>query len=406
MRYINGKLFIFDKLVKKDFAIVDKKIILNNFNLNDTIIDLNGLTVLPGLVDLHIHTRNPGYEYKEDLSYLNQALLYGGFCNGLAQSNIKPLPININYLNYAQNILNKLDSKIIQVGRITNNNLTIVNKSYWSKVLYVTDDGQCVKDKTEMLKAIQFAKKYNTLLILHEQDYKIKGNLYSCNFAKDHNLKSFSEKYEANIVLRDLLLNKDYNAKMHIQHVSTLESLKIILKYKKIISNLTFEFTPHHLFLDNEAIKDHGFYKMNPPLTSKLNRLEFIKAFKNGLVDVIATDHAPHSNKEKDCNYKNALNGIIGLETAFAIINTIIKKYDINLKRLVDAMSIFPGRLINIDNSIFENNIANLTIVDLDCKWIFKQENIKSKAKNSPFINKEFIGKVKKVIIDGKLFNL
>ncbi len=405
IKYINCYLFIKDKLVKKDFAIINNKITFNNLDNIEKIINLKNLVVLPGFVDIHIHSRNPGYEYKETLENLNKSLIYGGFTHAIAQSNIKPLPIDKKTFNNAQSLLRILESNVIQAGRITNNNKMIENEEYLKNINFITDDGMSVVDKNEMLKALKLAKKYNIQILLHEQNPEIKGVMYDCSLSKEMNFKSFKENYESDWVERDIKLNISINAKIHLQHISTIKSLKLFKKYKKKM-NITAEVTPHHLFLDNEMIKNNGIYKMNPPLSTPKTRKKLIDAFKKGIIDIVSTDHAPHDFKEKEGGFKNSVNGIIGLETSFAIINTLVVENNIELKRLIYAMSINPGRIMNINNEIFEGNLANLTIVNLDKKWIIKKEDIKAKFANSPFINKKVIGKIMKVIINGKFISL
>ncbi len=407
MKYINGSIYIDGQLIKKDFAIINNKITFKNLNTIKEIYNLKSLAVLPGFVDIHVHTRNPGYENKDTLKHVNLSLLYGGFTNALAQSNVKPLPIDIKSLTFAQEMMNKLDSNVIQTGRITEDNKTIIDKHYWKTVKFITDDGMPVIEESQMKIALKLAKKYNVQMLLHEEDVSIDGHLYHGKFAKKYNLKSFDSDYETNCIKRDIRLNTDINANIHLQHISTLESLIAFEKARTSGMNITAELTPHHLILDNEMIPDNdGVFKMNPPLPTPQNRKLLINAFKNEIITIIASDHAPHMENEKKGGFANSLNGVIGLETAFSLINTLCIKENIALNIMVNALSINPGKLIKVNNQIFEDNLANLTIVDLHEKWEFTKRDIKSKATNTPFLGIKLIGRVKKIIINGKLHEL
>ncbi len=410
-KFINGNLYIDGSIIKKDFAIDNKGKItfkkVNNVNENVLVYNLDGLTVLPGFIDIHVHTRNPGFEIKDNLENVNESLLFGGYTHALAMPNTKPSPNSIKSLLRIQKLLNdKLLSNVIQVGRITKKNKTIKDKKYWKNVKFVSDDGLPVINKKQMHKALKLAKKYNVQMLLHEQDIDILGYAYNSDFSKKFSIPSFASEYESNIINRDIKLNKNINAKIHIQHISTLEGV-ILYSKAKTMMNISAELTPHHLLLDNSMLHfDDGHFKVNPPLPTISSKKALIGAFKEEIINIIATDHAPHEEKVKALDFIKAANGFIGLESCFGLINKFIITHSLPLYILVNAMSINPGKIIGINNVIIEKNLANLTIVDLSEKWLFNKFSIKSKSFNSPFLNSELIGKVKMIIINGKFYDL
>ncbi len=406
MKYINGIIYYKGELVKKDFAIVNKRIVFDGLEDMQETKDLKNKTVSPGFVDVHVHTRVPGFEYKEDLEHIENAMLHGGFTHAIAQSNTNPRPDNVKTLKQIQKILDEKKVNIIQAARITKDDQVVDVEKLSKSTRLFTDDGFPVKHEETMLDAIKLAKSTNSTLILHEEDDDIKGKMYHCSLSKEEEIEAFDESYESNIVERDIRLNKEINANMHMQHISTSKSIKAIKKARKEGMNLTAELTPHHMSLDNEMIINDGKFKMNPPLSKPEARKALIKALKDEVITIIATDHAPHSKEEKEGGFQESVNGIIGLESSFAVVNTIAKQNKIPLKTIINAMSVNPGKLMGINTEIQEGSIANLTILDVNKKWVFKSKDIKSKSTNTPFINMELIGKVDSIILNGEYIDL
>ncbi|TCG11392.1 dihydroorotase [Mycoplasma todarodis] len=402
MKYINGVIYYKDELIKKDFAIINKRIVFEGLEEINEEVNLEGKIVSPGFVDVHVHTRVPGFEYKEDLEHIEKAMLYGGFTHAVAQSNTNPKPDNVKTLKEIQGMLDEKRVNIIQAGRITKEDKVVDIEEMSKHTRLFTDDGYPVQDEKEMFKAIQLAKATESTLILHEEDASIKGKMYHCSLSEQENIPAFNEEYESNMVKRDIELNKETNANIHIQHISSKDSIKLIKEAQSQGMNITAELTPHHMALDNEMIINDGKFKMNPPLSNPETRQILIKALKDEVITIIATDHAPHSEEEKSGGFEKAVNGIIGLETSFAVVNTLARKYEITLETIIKAMSINPGKLMGINTKLEAGKVANLTILDVDKKWTFKEENIKSKSKNTPFINMELIGKVDSVILNGE----
>lgn len=393
--YVNGKVLLNGKLVQKDFLIKDSKIYFT-YDKTTNPIDLTGKVVAPGFVDVHVHTRTPGYTHKEDIEHVTKAALKGGFTTIVAMSNINPMPTDEATWKGAQEMANKSEIEIIQSARVTKDGKVTDFEKLSKLTNCFTDDGMPIDDEEAMEKALEEAKKHNVVLMLHEEDHSLKGVAYTSNFTKQNNLPSFGSKYEWRVVERDINLNWEINAPIHLQHISTKETIELLEEAKDSGMRITAELTPHHIFFNNDEIINDGKFKMNPPLGSKADQVALIRAFEEELVDIIATDHAPHTKEEKSGGFEKALNGIIGLETAFAACNT--KLGEANLERLLRAMSINPAKLIGKDIELKDGKVANLVIIDPNKEWTFTEQDICSKSHNSPWIGLTLKGKVEKVI--------
>ncbi len=396
--YVNGKVLLNNKFRKQNFVIYKGKIFLKYDHLHPTkTIDLTGKYVAPGFFDIHVHTRVPGFEKKDDLKHVQESAMVGGVTQFIAMPNTNPMPYNVKILTSIQKMMDESIVNIFQAARITNNNKVVNFATLSKKQKFFSDDGNPVKTSKLMTEALLQAKKHDSILFLHENDPNIAGYAYTSKFSQKYNIKSFSSEYETNIIKRDIELNKEINAKIHIQHISTKEGVQLYKAACKSGMNISAELTPHHLCLNNEDIvSDDSNYKMNPPLGSKKDQKYLIKAFKKGIINIIATDHAPHSILDKKGGFNKAAFGVINLESAFASIYTLLgKRY---LLKIVKAYSINPASLVNIDVNIYNNEKANIVIIDPSYKWTFTKKDIKSKSINSPFINKTFVGKIVKTI--------
>jgi dihydroorotase len=363
IEYINGKILVGNKFVKRSFLIKEGILFFKYSEKPKKVVNLEGKYISPGFFDVHVHTRTPGFAWKDDLNHVQESAMSGGVTMFIAMANTNPEPVNSNILKNIQEMMNKSFLKIYQSARITNKN-NLVSFSELSKLTkFFSDDGNPICNPDIMKNALINAKKYNCILFLHENDCSITGNSYSSQFSKDYNITSFSHEYETNIIRRDIQLNQDINAKIHIQHISTKEGLLLFKNAKKDGMNISAEITPHHLCINNtEILSDNANYKMNPPLGNIEDQKALINAFKAGIIDIIATDHAPHSFEEKNKGFELSAFGIINLESAFAAIYTKLGfKY---LLKIVKAFSINPAKLVGIDLQIKNNSKANITIID------------------------------------------
>jgi len=410
----NGVIYINHKLIKRDILChgnliikIHENIIPENFNF----IDASNLIITPGFIDLHTHLREPGFEYKENILSGTRAAVAGGFTCVCAMANLNPVPDCIKNLELEKKIIkssaccdvlpfmsitkNKLGKKLIRFNNIKN------------LCIGVSDDGDGL-EKNIMREAIKQAYKNNILISSHCEDKKfIKPGacVHDGVFAKKNNLIGISSESEYKYIARDLKLLEKYNARYHICHVSTRESINLIKRAQEKKLRVTCEATPHHLVLCDEDIKTNdGCYKMSPPLRSRDDRKALIKALKNNIINAIATDHAPHSFQEKNSGLTKSLMGISGLETAFAVLHTeLVTHKIISFEKLIYLLTHGPSKIINISCEIKPGAKANLVLLNIKHNWQINSKNFFSKGKSTPFDNKKVIGKVIYTIINGKI---
>ncbi|QBQ07787.1 dihydroorotase [Spiroplasma gladiatoris] len=412
----NAKFFENDNLVVKDILIKNKKIIKieNNIKHDNSfeMYDAKNNFVTPGLIDVHVHTREPGYDYKEDLISVTNSALKGGVTTFCAMANLNPVPDNVqSYENIKKLIKEKSFLNIKQMCAVTKNlntnELVDFEKLSLAGAKYFSNDGYGIQNKKTMKKVLEQIKKYDLLISIHLETEKIKKNKYidKCLLAKEKKLKWFSQKSEVNQLKRDIKLLKKINCKYHVGHLTTKKSVDLIRKYKKNL-NITCEVTPNHLFLQSNDFKeDNGLYKINPPIRKEKDRLALIKGLQDGTIDCIATDHAPHHWDEKKISFKKANFGMIGLDFSFNLIYTeLVKKNILSLKEVIKKMHTNPNKIFQLNqNEIKENHIANLVVWDLESSYVLNKENIKSKSKNTPFLNKELFAKNLLTIFEGEV---
>jgi dihydroorotase len=319
------------------------------------IIDASGLTIIPGLIDVHVHLREPGYEYKETIKTGTLAAIAGGYSTICCMPNTNPVIDDLKSLKLLKKLINQnAQTEVLPYVSITQKQKgeRLVNIPLLAKQCFAfSDDGVGLQSDRLMYQAMQKCYKVNKPIVVHCED----------NSQVD-NAKEYKE------VERDIQFALKCKCQLHICHISTKESIHLIKKAKKNTKQITCEVTPHHLLLNQNDVKDDGKYKMNPPLTDKQSQTALIKAVRDGTIDMIATDHAPHSDLEKNTSYTKSLNGVVGLEFAFSLIYThLVLKKIINFKRLIELMSSNPAKIFHIKNAgeIKVGNLARLTFVDL-----------------------------------------
>ncbi|MCQ2796366.1 MAG: dihydroorotase, partial [Bacilli bacterium] len=327
----------------------------------------NRYTFIPSFVDVHVHFREPGYSYKESILTGSKAASKGGYTTVLTMPNLKPVSDTKSHINEQLKIIKK-DAviEVIPFGAISLNEegkklspLKDVSKL----VAGFSDDGRGVQNDKLMRLAMIEAKKLNKVISAHcEVNSLLKGGyIHDGCYAKKHHHKGISSASEYKEVIRDIKLNKDINCKFHVCHVSSKESIKAIRDAKKKGINITCETAPHYLLLNDSLLKEDGNYKINPPIRSPLDQKELIKAIKDGTIDMIATDHAPHSKVEKLKGLKDSLFGASGLEIAFPLLYTyLVRKKVITLDKLVDLLCVNPRKRFSLkmrdDFSIWDLN--------------------------------------------------
>lgn len=405
----NGYALINDSLEKVDILIDNEKIIKIGKDINSgKIIDCTNLTILPSFIDCHVHFREPGFEYKSDILEGSRCACKGGYTEVFMMPNLKPSPSTKESVELLNNLTKKSVIKSHILGTITKDELSNElsdMKNINEYVLGFSDDGKGVKTSDMMYQAMLIAKSLNKPIIAHCEDEtllyggKVRENIWN----KENNIKGILPFSETIQLARDLVLVEQTNVKYHMCHISSKQSLDLITYYKSKGLNVSVEVTPHQLILNETNLKNEGRFKMNPPLSSESDQFELIKGIIDGRIDMISTDHAPHSNEEKSKDLNDAPFGIVGLETAFPLIYThFVKTNKISLKKMCDLMSFNESKIFNLNShEIKENNLCNIVIVDLNSKYKIKGKDFISKCKLTPFEDMEVYGKVKYTIYNG-----
>ena len=391
MKKVFKNAYCFDdvKISNKPIYVKDG-IIVEEFEIDNQteLIDCNNLALLPSFVDLHVHFRDPGFTYKEDLESGSKAALKGGFTSVLLMGNTKPTVSSVEVYEDIMKRAKDLDLiDINQVYTITKNfdgktldHLDNLPKS----VKFISDDGHGVDDDLTMYKAMLKAKELGVNMTLHEEVRGVSPIDY--------------EIAEDAMTLRDCYYAYKLDCPVHFSHVSTRGSIKAIEYFKNLGAKITCEVTPHHLYL---ADKKREEVKVNPPIRTEIDRLTLIEMIKKGVVDCISTDHAPHSKEDKE----KGSPGFLGLETSFSTVyEVLVKSGEISLNHLIKLMSTNPAKILGLNKGKLEIGYeADFTLIDLDEEYTYREEEILSKSKNSLMIGKTLAGRVKRVYKKGVL---
>ncbi len=382
----------YDILIENDrISKIERNIDVDHSEVS--VIECSGLTITPGLIDVHVHLREPGFSTKETIETATMASLRGGFTDVVAMPNTNPQITDLQSLKIANEMIQR--SSKINVYQSAGISLNLASKTpvdyklmYENGVRVFTDDGYTTMDESIMLLALEFTKTSDAIVMSHCEDH---------NFSSDYKIKPSPNFVESNIVKRDIDMCDSKDVKLHLTHVSTLESLKHIEKAKEEGLNVTCDVTPHHLSLDNENIDVlNPIYKVNPPIRSKSDVDYVTKCLLNGVIDMIASDHAPHEMLTKCGKYEECSFGISGIETSFFIsYSKLVKKEGMKFEDFI--------KLYTLNGSLEVGNIANLSIFDLEYKSKVKSSDFISLGKNTPFEGHEVYGKTKHVIVSGKL---
>lgn len=412
----NAEVYIKGKLLKKDLLIDRKRIAKIESKLDekaDKIIDAKGSCVFPGFIDLHAHLRDPGQTFKEDIVSGTKAAAKGGFTAVCAMPNTEPVTDNIASVEYIQ-LRAKVhgSARVYVVGALTKQSkgeeISEMATMKSGGIVAVSDDGKCVQNARLMLSCLRYAANFDIPVIVHPEDYALAGSgqIHGGIVATRTGLSGISGLAEEVIIARDIMLAESAGARLHIAHISTAKSLELVRAAKAKGLPVTCEVTPHHLVLSEEACLTFDTNtKMKPPLRSETDRLACVEALKEGLIDCVATDHAPHADFEKEREFDHAPFGIIGFETAFAVLyENLVLGGKLSLETLVDSLSIRPAKTLNLPGGEIKiGGVADLTIINLNESTLFTKENIVSKSKNSPWLNMELASRVLYTIVGGTI---
>jgi len=398
-----------------DIFIKDGKIVAIDSKVDaedDEIIDGTGLVCAPGLMDVHVHFRDPGFTYKEDIISGAKVAVAGGFTTVVLMANTNPHVDTVETLEYVLNKGKETDINILTVANVTKDSkgkeLTDFALLSSNGAVGFSDDGIPIMDADLLREAFIKAKEVNMPVSLHEEDPSLITNngINAGKVSEMLGIEGSPREAEISMIKRDIEIAKETGADIDIQHISTKEGVDLVREARKEYSNIHAEATPHHFTLTDEAVMEYGTNaKMNPPLRTEKDRLAIIEGLKDGTIEIIATDHAPHSSEEKAKQLTAAPSGILGLETALPLgITELVDKGYLTVNELIDRMSSGPARLYNMENtagSIEVGRQADLVIFDMNESFTVKGS--KSKSSNSPFIGWKLKGKVKYTICNGRI---
>lgn len=376
------------------------------------VINAEGKLVMPGFIDLHVHLREPGYEYKETIQTGARAAAAGGYTSICPMPNTKPAMDNADMLRRIiekaaqESVVNILPVSAITLEQAGREPVDIKEMQESGAVAF-SEDGKSVMDTALYAKAMREAALYDIPIFAHCEDTSLVGNgvINEGKKSEEFGLPGISNAVEDIIVARDILLAKETGVRLHLCHCSTSDSVRMIGLAKKEGLKVTGEVCPHHFCLSDEDITENDSnYKMNPPLRKPSDVQALIEALREDVIDVIATDHAPHSEEEKKKPFTEAPFGIVGLETAFALTLTkLVKSGYLTLRQMVEKMSVNPARILKLDKGcIGEGKIADLVIADPDAEYTIDNTLFYSKGKNTPFLGLPVTGKVEYTFVSGK----
>lgn len=378
----------------------------------DRIIDGSGLIAAPGLIDVHVHFRDPGFTYKEDLTTGAAAAAAGGFTTVVCMANTKPVVDTVEIYKEIEDRCKKLPIKVLQAAAVSKGfegkQLTDMDALYQAGVRGFTDDGIPLMDADLVKKAMEKARELNVPISLHEEDpaYIKQPGVNQGKVSQQLNYGGASYLAEAVMVKRDCQLALETGATIDIQHISSGQAVDYVKEAKEKGAHVVAEASPHHFTLTEEAVLKYGtLARMNPPLRTEEDRQRIIKGLQEGTIEIIATDHAPHSKEEKEKPLSEAPSGITGLETSLGLgVTELVGNGYLTMMQLLEKMTVNPAKLYHLPQGrLQEGKPADLVLFDPEEEWKVKQ--YKSKASNSPFTGWKLKGKVKYTICDGRIVN-
>ena len=412
----NGNVVLKNSVEKKDILVENGKIVKIADSLpanGGAEIDATGKHVFPGLIDMHVHLREPGFERKEDIESGAKAAVKGGFTQVCCMPNTNPVTDNKVVVTYIKARAKEVNlCKVHPVGAITKGlkgeEMAGIAGMKKAGAVAISDDGVAVKNARLMRLAMEYAKGHNMLCLCHCEDKDLVdgGVVHEGLSATIAGLKGIPRVAEDVIIAREIALAETLDAPVHICHVSTYSGVRMIRDAKRAGIKVTAETCPHYYTFTDEIIRSYDTNtKVNPPIREEIDRQAILEGLKDGTLDCIVTDHAPHHADDKNVEYNLAAFGISGIETSFGFaITNLYKKGVLSLNEIAERMSAAPARILGLEGGeIKEGGVADLTIADLDEKWTIEPEKFVSKGKNNPFGGYELQGVVKYTIVDGEV---
>ena len=377
----------------------------------DDVIDVKGATVLPGLVDMHVHFREPGYEYKETIATGSAAAARGGFTSVCTMPNTFPVCDNAAVV---EGILKRaVDAGLVRVypigaagKNLESEELAEIGLMKEAGIVAISNDGKPIATSGFMRKVLEYASDFDMPVLNHEEDLTISGGaMNEGEVSTSIGIRGCPTVAEDIMIARDIILSEYLNIPVHICHVSTKGGMRMIREAKARGVKVTCETCPHYFTLTDISCENYDTnFKMHPPLRSEEDRLAVIEAIKDGTVDCIVTDHAPHHQDDKEVEFSHALNGIVGLESSFALCFTyLVKPGIITMDRLVELMCYNPSKILKLGRGgMNEGDDADLAVFDLDNEFIFDKNKMLTKGRNTPFDGWKLYGKTILTMMGGK----
>ncbi len=412
----NASIVLKDEIVQKDMLVKEGKIA----RIADCIasdgskeLDCAGKYIFPGLIDMHVHLREPGFERKEDIESGAKAAVKGGFTQVCCMPNTNPVVDNKVVVSYIKSREKEVNlCKIHPIGAITKGlkgeEMAAIAGMKKAGAVALSDDGVAVKNARLMRLAMEYAKGFQMICLCHCEDKDLVdgGSVHEGLSATIAGLKGIPRAAEDVIIAREIALAESLDTPVHICHVSTYSGVRMIRDAKKAGVKVTAETCPHYFAATDEIIRSYDTNtKVNPPIREEMDKQAILEGLQDGTLDCIVTDHAPHHYDDKMVEYDQAAFGISGIETSLGFAITYLYKTGLlSLNELADRMSGAPARILGLEGGeIKEGGVADLTIVDIDEKWVVEPQKFVSKGKNNPFGGRELSGVVKYTIVDGEI---
>ena len=389
--------------------VANNGIIVSSDKLQGDIISFDDMYIFPGFADVHVHLREPGFSYKETIKTGTLASAHGGYTAVCSMPNLNPVPDSVENLRQQLDIIEK-DACIhvypygsITVGQMGEKLSDMDGMA--DNIIAFSDDGRGVQSDEMMEEAMLKAKSLGKMIVAHCEvnDLLNGGYIHDGEYAKAHGHRGICSESEWKQIERDLKLVEKTGCSYHVCHISTKESVEIIRQAKAKGIDVTCETGPHYLILDDSNLQEHGRFKMNPPLRSEADRLALIEGIKDGTIDMIATDHAPHSAEEKGRGLEKSMMGVVGIETAFPLMYTyFVETGIITLEKLIELMSVNPRKRFGIGGGTDEGQSADFTVVDLNAEYTINPDDFYSMGRATPFEGFRVKGRIVHTYVGGK----
>ena len=410
----NAKLYLDGRFVEGDLAIADGRITAVGGSLaageSDRVVDLSGRYVVPGLVDVHVHLREPGFSSKETIATGTAAAAHGGYTTVCPMPNLSPAPDTVEHLGEELALIRRdARVKVLPYGCITvgqkGEGELVDFAALAPDVVGFSDDGRGVQGEELMREAMRRAAKVGKAIVAHCEVNELLRGGYTHDgvYCREHGHKGICSESEWQQVERDIKLAQETGCQYHVCHVSTKESVELIRRAKAAGLPVSGETAPHYLVLCDEDLQEDGRFKMNPPLRSREDRQALRAAVADGTIEVIATDHAPHTAEQKSRGLAGSAMGIVGLETAFPILYTYLVKQELlTLEQVIERMSIAPRRIFSLGGGLAVGEPADVAVLDLDTEYEIDPESFLSKGHSTPFAGWRVQGRVLWTLVDGR----